>query len=245
MRVKKIMFLSLILLSFSIGGCGSYQRASNNKDVAPEGLSDLTVNGDSDLIIGDVRSGKYDNGHKFKFKLKSVTDVTFYAYLDDEKLKPVDYDSNGLAIFEFTILGSSVLTISSDLFFADKEYRLKEIFPNYELLNGATVYKVTIETGTYNASEDSVNVIDSFDKDDINYNLNLYFNEPFRKYDDFIAPNDGGYTILKFLMEKDTLEINFSYGFPCYRDFSSYQYFKYANKTPNEPKILHPAAIIE
>lgn len=246
MRFKKLIVLPLVALSFCIGGCeasksGSVTKKNNNGLVEPDGLIYLTVNGSTDLIIGDIQSGKYDYGHEFTFKIESVTDVTFYAYLNNERLEPATYDEFYRGIYEFKLQGNSTLTISSNKFYVDRTYTLKEIFPSVINKPGHTVSKVIIQSGTYGTEVDNVSTIESTDVEDINYNVDVYLNEPFVKNDSFVEPNGGGYTILKFVIDdNNAFDVNLSYDIPCYRDFSSYQYFKYANKSPRKPKILYP-----
>ena len=242
MRTKKLIILPLVALSFSIGACDSSDKGyvERTNHINPADLYTLTVEGSTSMIIGNVKSGQYQLGRKFSFQMQPVTDVTFYPYLDDVRLEPASYDKYGYPIYEFEIRGNCVLTISSDFFFINKTYTLKEIYPSSGLLTGDTVYKVIIESGTYGTSEENVTTVESFDREDINYNVDVYFNEPFLKDDDFIAPNGGGYTVLKLIMESETCVIELPYGIPCYRTFGAFQYFKYANKSPRKPKIVHP-----
>ena len=238
MRLKKIIFLPIMTIAFATVAC---EKQKGVLVSSPKYQLDIT--GSKDMIMGGLKSGKFVAGETITFKVESVTDVTFYPYLNNERLTTDKYDDNYNAIYEFVMPDKDSELAIGDWFYVDRVYTLKEIFPDRNIINGATVTKVIIESGTYGTVVDFKTVTESTNVEDINYNVDIYLNEPFHKKDDFVLVDGGGYSTLKLVTENSVLTINFPYGMPTWNDFSGYQRFDYANKTPRKPKIEHPDSV--
>lgn len=247
MRIKKIVFLPFMALSLSIGGCdksvgvstSSNKRKDNVIDDYIE-LMELKLEGATDLIIGNIKAGKYAPGEELTFKIESVTDITFYAYLNNEKLASTGYDGDYNAIYSFTMPSqNSVLAIGWN-YYIDRNYTLNEI-TNYPRVSSLDEIKsVSIIKGTIGTSSNNEIKLESTDERDISYNYHFCFEEPFRKVNSTESSGGGTYVHLIFKMEYSSISIEIENGTVCYRDFVNYQLFEYANENHNEPKIEYP-----
>ncbi len=231
MRIKKIVFLPFIVLSLSIGGCDKSVGVSISE------LMELKLEGATDLIIGNVKAGKYASGEELTFKIKSVTDITFYAYLNNLKLVPTGYDDDYNAIYSFTMPSQNSVLAIGWRYYVDRNYTLNEII-DYPIINSLDEIKsVSIIKGTIGTSSNNEIILESTDERDISYNYHFFFEEPFRKVKSTESSGGGTYVYLKFITEYSTISIEIENGTVCYRGFTSYQLFEYANENHNEPKI--------
>ena len=234
MRIKKIVFLPFIALSLSIGGCDKSVGVSISE------LMELKLEGSTDLIIGNVKAGKYAPGEELTFKIKSVTDITFHAYLNNLRLVPTGYDDDYNAIYSFTMPSQNSVLAIGWRYYLDRNYTLNEII-DYPIINSLDEIKsVYIIKGTIGTSSSNEIILESTDERDISYNYHFFFEEPFRKVKSTESSGGGTYVYLKFKTEYSTISIEIENGTVCYRDFSSYQLFEYANENHNEPKIEYP-----
>ena len=234
MRFKKIIFLPLLAFTCSIVGCKQHSIFYN-----------LKIKGASH-IIGDIKSGQYRSGHKFEFKVGNVTDCSFYPFLNNEMLTSNSHDEDYNAIYEFKMPAKdSELVITSDSFYVDKDYFLPDI-SHCDLPEVGKIDLVEIETGTIGTAEDNKYVVQSTHRQDIEYNYNLYNNEPFLKADDREATGGGEYMYLKFYVDGRLFHfVRFDNDFAVEESFQGFRYFKYANENPNKPKIDFPAMLVD
>ena len=250
MKHTKLIIISFIGVAAIVSGCliankiianAKVKDIEDKTKIEPTGLVHLDVKGTTDLIIGDLKTGDYAPGTKFTFKIQSVTDVTFYPYLNNQRLRHISVDENDNAQYEFEMPGNgSELAISGDPFYLDKNYTISEIFAYYNL-TAENVTKVILKSGAIGTYNNTPTILESTDPSDISYNLNVFNNEPFRKLEQTVERNGGSYVSLSFVTNEYTTDsITISNGEVCYQDFSTSQYFTYANESPNRPKIDHP-----
>lgn len=188
-------------------------------------------NFDSSICPDLPKSGLYNEKDKISFKVKTVTDVTFYAFLNEERLFGWGEEVVGGYIhYEFEMPSmESYLTINSNLFYQDREYTFNEVISDVGPILAQKEFIVSVQIVTEDITSEDV-LVESYDKRDIDYNLNILQNEKLVKTS---MPSKSDY--------KHTKTIHFIYDngnkssiryIPVidYWDFSHPTFFKLANE---------------
>lgn len=190
----------------------------------------LTVEGGTSVASGLPNSGYYVEGYKFMFRIEIVTDVSFYAYLNGEKLTPyiVGESLGDFDCYTFRMPSSnSTLTITSDPFFGKTDLKFDEIFYWVDNLTEENVKGIQIETAPIGVDPDSITpeVKYSEDERDIAYNLNIWKNAHLEQvsYD----VDGGNYLDVTFFLKNETdYTLNTRNRYVLLPDFSRPRYFK-------------------
>ncbi len=213
-----------------------------NKD----GKYRLKVSGDVTISPDLPKTAHYPENHPFSFKVGHVLDATLYVYLNNELLKPFKEDPtlDGYSYYEFKMPAlDSTLVITSNRFYLDKAYSFVEVFPYLSNITKESLKGVRIETGYFGVnSEDTKPTIKySEDKRDIEYNLDILNNQFLLKYDENQPVEGGDYRKVTYvLFSEGEYEIEIENGHVVYRDFSSYQMFRFASASAIMPDVFYP-----
>lgn len=188
----------------------------------------LTVNASSDISPNAPTSGYYPKDYKFSFKVAIVTDVTFYVYLNDEKLISVKSDDSlgGYTYYEFLMPAeNSVLSITGDRFAVDRDYTFAEVFYWANEITEENVVGIKIEDGYIgvNPAEAVAQVRYSEDKRDIEYNVNIIKNRILRPGSYNI--DGGSYRKITFVMNNTEIELETYNKYISWHDFSNSKMF--------------------
>ncbi len=234
MKTNKL-FLILSSLFISVSTLVACNTTNNAKQYY------LHVDSVDSSICPDLpKSGLYNEKEKISLKVKVVTDVTFYVFLNDERL---NYDRRedqigGYEYYEFEMPSmESYLTINSDLYYQDREYDFNEVVygVDYIINNINNITSVSIQI--HNLGEDDV-VVTSYDKRDIEYNVNILKNEKLVKD---LMPSKSDYKHTKtisFMINDQVASLQYEPRIE-YWDFSNPTFFTFANGE-SAFRINHP-----
>lgn len=203
----------------------------------------LTVNSVSEDICPDApKQGQHAGLELIKFKILCVTDVTFYAFLDNERLTPVQ-EANRLgyySYYEFLMPEhDATLTITSERYFVDKDYSLSEVSPVG--VSPSQVNKIKLEQGYIGVDPETANptVTYSVDREDIEYNADITTGPYLVKSDDPM-PQGGSYVTVTFYYNSGAeSSITIENDMYIIRSFSGLQLFKFKKDAPRF-EIKHP-----
>lgn len=245
--MKAKYLIPVLLFSVLLGGCS--RPIQENCGCLPtttrkEGEFRLNVDRvGSDICPDAPNEGYYKPGAKFSFRIKSVTDCTFYPYLDEVRLTATKGTSTlgEYSHYEFEMPDRDcLLTITSNPFFYDRDYALYELNPFIGSINPSDIKQVRIEEGDLgNGSQTSNSTVTySEDREDIEFNVSIMMNPYMVKTDTAVHTNR--YVRTTFIYNNDvaaaiTIE-NDSY---IYRSFSNFQRFTFKEDAPRF-KIKHP-----
>lgn len=240
-KVLTFLFLALVTASCS-------KPIQENCDCLPETKQNnvkyqLTVDGGSkDICPNAPKSGMYAEGTKFSFKILSVTDVTFYPYLDDLRIKPTkeSFELGQYSFYEFEMPNhDATLTITGDKFFYDKEYSISQI--SGFTIDPERINKVSLEQGYIGVDPETANptITYSEDREDIEYNASVVMLPSMIKTD-YKMPPGGDYAIMTFYFDDGMkTSITIQNNLYVYRSFSNYQNFTFKKGAPRF-EIKHP-----
>ena len=205
----------------------------------------LRVSGNSNASPDSPKTGHYAPGHKFSFKVEHVTDLTFYAYLNKELLTPVKDDGTlgGYSFYEFEMPSQdSALVITSDEFYVYRPYSFAEVFSWVNAITKDTLKGVRIEDGYIGINPETSNPTIKYSEDerDIDYNLMVLETEPLIKTENQYI--DGGtYRLVTYILNNGAeYKITINNGHVIYRDFNSYQEFRFDSTPTNMPDVFYP-----
>lgn len=205
----------------------------------------LRVSGNSNASPDLPKTGHYAPGHKFSFKVEHVTDLTFYAYLNKELLTPVKDDGTlgGYSFYEFEMPSQdSALVITSDEFYVYRPYSFAEVFSWVNAITKDTLKGVRIEDGYIGVDPETANPTIKYSEDerDIDYNLMVLEKEPLVKTGNQHVPG-GTYRLVTYVLNNSAeYEIEINNGHVIYRDFDSYQEFRFDSTPTNMPDVFYP-----
>jgi hypothetical protein len=224
---------------FSFRSLNKISESTINQLLKQNGDNDeyvLTANKSSNSNISPdfPSSGWYKKGTKISYKVEIVTDVTFYSYLNDERLYCYKDDGflGGYQYYEFIMPEEeSILTLTSDEFYINREYHFNELFSWINSINEENVKSIRIEDGYIGVNPETANptITYSEDKRDITYNLSV-LSEPLKKT--YYDIDGGSYREIYFILEETEYCIRIDNGQIFWNDFSSYQYFRF-DRTPS------------
>ena len=244
--MKAKYLIPVLFFSVLLGGCS--RPIQENCGCLPGTTAHrefyrLTVNGVSEDICPDApKSGAYVEGTKFSFKILCVTDMAFYPYLDDLRIKPTkdSYELGQYSYYSFEMPNyDATLTITGSQFFYDKEYSISQI--SGFSINADAVNKVSLEKGYLGVDPATANptITYSEDREDIAHNVAVIMN-PYMVKTDEQMPEGGRYVKVTFYcnngLEKS---ITIENGLYVFRDFANYQIFTFQNLAPMF-EIKHP-----
>lgn len=113
----KIKIFTALLLSLSTCFCAC---SNSRKNTINSSLNSLELTGNVDIISNknDIKSA-YKSGEKIRIELSSVTDVSFYVFVNDQKVEESPYDSVGkYGVFEFDMPNEkATVVVTSDKFY--------------------------------------------------------------------------------------------------------------------------------
>lgn len=183
---------------------------------------------DSSICPDLPKSGLYNEKDKISFKVKTVTDVTFYVFLNEERLFGWGEEVvGGYMHYEFEMPSmESYLTINSDPYYQDREYAFNEVVygVDYIIYNISNITSVSIQS--HNLGVDDV-VVTSYDKRDIEYNVKILKNEKLVKAS---MPSKSDYKHTKTISFMINVQVSSLQYEPRieYRDFSNLTFFTFA-----------------
>ena len=232
---------------FSYRSLNKISDSTINKLLKQNGDNDeygLLVNKGSNLDISSdfPTTGWYKKGTKFSFKVEIVTDVTFYCYLNDELLNYYKDDGilGGYQYYEFIMPEKgSTLVLTSEKFYANREYHFNEVFSYINLLTKENIKGIKVEDGYNGINPETANPEIRYSEDirDIEYNLNYLKNETITKASIYDEPPGGWYRLVTYILNSGKeYQLRISNNLVYYYDSSTYQYFK-LTKLPN---IFYP-----
>ena len=246
--MKKNIFKTLTFLFLTMATVGCSKPIQENCGCLPETKQDnmkyqLTVDSGSKDICPDApKTGMYAEGTKFSFKILTVTDVTFYPYLDDLRIKPTkeNFELGQYSFYEFEMPNRDVtLTITSDKFFYDKEYSIYQI--SGTSISPENVIKVSLEQGYIGVDPATANptVTYSEDREDIEYNASIVM-LPYMIKTDRRMPPGGNYETITFYFDEGVeTSVTIQNNLYVYRSFSNYQNYTFKEGAPRF-EIKHP-----
>ena len=227
----KLNKLILIAVTLFIGISGlSACNMSNDKD----GIHYyLHVEGADGICPNPPKSGWHKKGSKISFKTEIVTDLSFYVFLNSDLLDYIRSDDalGGYQYYEFSMPAQETfLTITSNRYFVDREYSFSEVlFEAREVLsckNDIIEIKIEVEDTLKSILE----VQTSNDQRDIEYNVAIIENEKLVKLAGEPSRNDYTHTAKITFFVNENLEFKIEFKpYILYRDFSSAQFFAFAN----------------
>ena len=230
MKVKQLLLLSLLPLS--IIGCDDEVEATRHH---------LTIKGSSDVCVDLPFEGNYKVGQKLDFKIKHVTDVSFYAYLNNERLEPSKDDEN-YSYYTFRMPNKDSELGIGNRYYVDREYSIREIL-YVDYFEKEDVTMVEIETGDV-AGRLQPTITQSNDQRDIDYNYDIINAKQMVKTT--IAVMDGVYLKVKFYFgnTENTVEYRIDNEIAVSLDFMDRTHFAYKSGA-SKPKIEHPIVAVE
>lgn len=206
----------------------------------------LTVQGDTDLCYDLPKSGYYTFGTEFKFRVAEVTDISFHAFINNIEILPShEQQYKGFQQFVFVMPdGNSTLTVTSDPFYVDREYPLKELVPWVSSLSRNQLEEVVLESGYggMDPSKYQPEIQKSKDARDLDFNYLFLQKALFRKATRLEVEIDGGIYFRVAYIKKDGNEysLRLSNLFFLWQDFGNYQYFRLTNHSSVYPHIEYP-----
>ena len=225
MKTNKL-FLILSSLFISVSTLVACNTTNNAKQYY------LHVDGSVDpSICPDLpKSGLYSEKERISFKVKTVTDVTFYAFLNEERLFGWGEEVVGGYIhYEFEMPSmESYLTINSNLFYQDREYTFNEVISGVGPILAQKEFIVSVQIVTEDITSEDV-LEESYDKRDIDYNLNILQNEKLVKAS-MPSKSDYKHTKTIYFIYDNGNQSSIRY-IPVieYWDFSNPTFFTFAN----------------
>lgn len=228
--------LFLIISSLFISVSTSVACSTTNNDVKQYYLH--VDNFDFSICPDLPKSGLYNEKDKISFKVKTVTDVTFYVFLNEERLFGWGEVIGDYMHYEFEMPSmESYLTINSNLYYQDREYAINEVVQGVDYIFN-NINKITsVSIQSHNLGEDDV-VVTSDDKRDIEYNVNILKNEKLVKAS---TPSKSDYKHTKtisFMINDRVSSLQYEPRIE-YRDFSNPTFFTFANEEISF-RIEHP-----
>lgn len=170
MKMKRLLLMPLMALCFA-----SATSCSTNVEKYY-----LDAGGSFHLSPDFPKSGYYKVNQKISFKVMIVTDVTFYPFLNDEMLKSYKSDERlgGYEYYTFNMPGrDSVLAVSSNRFYANREYSFSEIFYTSYILDNRDKVKTVIINEINDENDGATKEIARSEKQsDIDYNIDIIAN---------------------------------------------------------------------
>ena len=241
MKLNKII-LTAATLFIGIAGLSACNM-SNDKDGVHYYLH---VNGVSKDICPNLpKEGWYKKGKKISFKTQIVTDVSFYAFLNNEILDYVRCDDylGGYYYYEFKMPAQETfLAISSNRFYVDREYSFSEALPysvNSILYYKNEISEIVIETE--DIEEPSTICQRSNDPRDIEYNIGIIENEKLRRVSNEPSLHDFTHTAKITFYVTDGPEITIDFKpYIIYQEFAYSEYFVFANQSCQGFLINYP-----
>lgn len=206
----------------------------------------LTVQGDTDLCYDLPKSGYYTFGTEFKFQVAEVTDISFHAFINNIEILPSrEQQYKGFQQFVFAMPdGDSTLTVTSDPFYVDREYPLKELVPWVSSLSRNQLEEVVLESGYggMDPSKYQPEIQKSKDARDLDFNYLFLQKALFRKATRLEAEIDGGIYFRVTYIKKDggKYSLRLSNLYLYWKDFSREQYFHLTNHSSVYPHIEYP-----
>ena len=149
------------LLSLSICFCAC---SNSRENTINSSLNSLELTGKVDIISNknDIKSS-YKSGEKIRIELSSVTDVSFYVFVNDQKVEESPYDSVGkYGVFEFDMPNEkATVVVTSDKFYHQVFcYADTKAFADSNVTNIQVKISGSDETGlaTYYTSSDAQDI---------------------------------------------------------------------------------------
>ena len=237
MKIKSFLLVGLMSLALAVTAC--------DKEDTTKPKYHLTIdNQTTDICIGLPKEGDYKENTKFSFKIKHVTDVSFYAYLNNGKLEPTKEDAglDGFTFYEFTMPASdTTLGIGNELY-VDREYSMSELY--IFSISKDMVTAVEIEDGGVHPSLSPEPVVQySTDSRDIEYNCSIVELKQLVKTDKYVY--DGWYKKVTFYLKNgEKTSYQYENDLFVYRSFSNSQRFTF-KEGASKPKIDYPVIPVE
>ena len=157
----KIKIFTALLLSLSTCFCACSNSRENSINSS---LNSLELTGNVDIISNknDIKSA-YKSGEKIRIELSSVTDVSFYVFVNDQKVEESPYDSVGkYGVFEFDMPNEkATVVVTSDKFYHQVFcYADTKSFADSNVTNIQVKISGSDETGlaTYYTSSDAQDI---------------------------------------------------------------------------------------
>lgn len=206
----------------------------------------LTVQGDTDLCYGLPKSGYYTFGTDFEFRIAEVTNISFHAFINNNEILPShEQKYKGFLQFDFVMPEQdSILTVTADPFYSDREYQLKELVPWVSSLSRSQLEEVVLESGSQGVdpSKHPPEIQKSRDTRDLDFNYLFLQKALFRKATRLEAEIDGGTYFQVTYIQKDGNEysLRLSNLFFHWQDFSREQYFCLTNHSSAYSRIEYP-----
>lgn len=224
MKTNKL-FLILSSLFISVSTLVACNTTNNAKQYY------LHVDSVDSSICPDLpKSGLYNEKEKISLKVKVVTDVTFYVFLNEERLFGWGEEVVGGYIhYEFEMPSmESYLTINSNLFYQDREYTFNEVISGVGPILAQKEFIVSVQIVTEDITSEDV-LEESYDKRDIDYNLNILQNEKLVKTS-MPSKSDYKHTKTIYFIYDNGNKSSIRY-IPVieYWDFSNPTFFTFAN----------------
>ena len=237
MKTKTLLLFGLMSLTLTVTAC--------DKEDASISKYHLTIDSKTtDLCVGLPKEGDYKENTKFSFKIKIVTDVSFYAYLNNEKLTPTkdDMSLNGYKYYEFTMPASDVTLGIGDEIYVDREYSMNEL--HIFSVSKDMVTAVEIEDGGVNPPFAYTPAVQySTDTRDIEYNCSIFWLKQLVKTD--LCVSDGWYKKVTFYFSNgEKTSYRYENDLFIYRSFSNRQSFTF-KEGASKPKIDYPTIPVE
>ncbi len=224
MKTNKL-FLILSSLFISVSTLVACNTTNNAKQYY------LHVDSVDSSICPDLpKSGLYNEKDKISFKVKTVADEIYYAFLNGERLYGWQAEVVGGDIhYEFEMPSmESYLTINSNLFYQDREYTFNEVSSSVGPILAQKEFIVSVQIVTEDITSEDV-LEESYDKRDIDYNLNILQNEKLVKTS-MPSKSDYKHTKTIYFIYDNGNKSSIRY-IPVieYWDFSNPTFFTFAN----------------
>ena len=227
MKTNKL-FLILSSLFISVSTLVACNTTNNN---AKQYYLHVDDSVDPSICPDLPKSGLYSEKEKISFKVKTVTDVTFYAFLNEERLNGWGEEVVGGYIhYEFEMPSmESYLTINSNLFYQDREYTFNEVISDVGPILAQKEFIVSVQIVTEDITSEDV-LDESYDQRDIDYNLNILQNEKLVKTS-MPSKSDYKHTKTIYFIYDNGNKSSIRY-IPVidYWDFSNPTFFTFANE---------------
>ena len=227
MKTNKL-FLVLSSLFISVSTLVACNTTNNN---AKQYYLHVDDSVDPSICPDLPKSGLYNEKERISFKVKTVTDVTFYAFLNEERLLGWGEEVVGGYIhYEFEMPSmESYLTINSNLFYQDREYTFNEVISDVGPILAQKEFIVSVQIVTEDITSEDV-LEESYDQRDIDYNLNILQNEKLVKTS-MPSKSDYKHTKTIYFIYDNGNKSSIRY-IPVidYWDFSNPTFFKLANE---------------
>ncbi len=157
----KFKIFGALLLSLSASFCAC---SNSRKNTINSSLNSLELTGKVDIISNknDIKSA-YKSGEKIRIELSSVTDVSFYVFVNDQKVEESPYDSvEKYGVFEFDMPNEkATVVVTSDKFYHQVFcYADTKAFVDSNVTNIQVKISGSDETGlaTYYSSSDAQDI---------------------------------------------------------------------------------------